>query len=124
MHPVANQVEIPTEKISEAFERCAVPGFTGNITGHIRVLPSAALEVEFTFEKVATLQINKQDDPSTPLVTNARVAKVRRVLMENAGRFRIGTSLSRVFGSFVDGELRRFDVIEVERDSGRMDYNR
>jgi hypothetical protein len=114
MHPVANQVEIPTEKISEAFERCAVPGFTGNITGHIRVLPAAAFEVEFSFEKVATLQINKDDDPVQPLVTNARIAKVRRVLMENAHRFRLGTPLSRVFGSFVDGELRRFDVIEVE----------
>lgn len=114
MHPVANQVEIPTEKISEALERCAVPGFTGNVTGHIRVLPSAAHEVEFRFETATTLQINKPPDPEAPLVTNARVAKVRRVLLENADRFRIGTPLSRVFASFVDGELRRFEVIEVE----------
>lgn len=114
MHPVSNQVEIPTEKISEALERCAVPGFTGNLTAHVRVLPSAAHEVEFRFETATTLQINKPQDPETPVVTNARVAKVRRVLLENAGRLRIGTPLSRIFASFVDGELRRFEVIEVE----------
>jgi hypothetical protein len=112
-HPVSNMVDIPTEKISEALERVAVPGFTGNVTGHIRVLPSAAHEVEFRFETATTLQINKAQDPEQPVVTNARVAKVRRVLLENAGRFKIGTPLSRVFASFVDGELRRFDVIEV-----------
>jgi hypothetical protein len=114
MHPVANQVEIPTEKLSEALERCAVPGFTGNLIGHLRVLPTAANEVEFRFEKLTTLQVNKAQDPEQPLVTNARVAKVRRVLLENSDRFRLGTKLSRVVGNFVDGELRRFEVIEVE----------
>jgi len=113
MHPVANQVDIPTEKISEALEACAVPGFTGNITGHIRVLQSAAHEVEFRFEKATTLQINKPTDPEQPMITNARVAKVRRVLLEHSDRFKLGTPLSRVFASFVDGELRQFQVIEV-----------
>jgi hypothetical protein len=113
MHPVSNQVDIPTEKISEALEACAIPGFTGNITGYIRVLPTAANEVEFRFEKAITLQINKPSEPELPVVTNARVAKVRRVLLENAPRFKIGTPLSRVFASFVDGELRQFQVIEV-----------
>jgi hypothetical protein len=113
MHPVANQVEIPTDKISEALERCAVPGFTGSVTAHIRVLPSAAHEVEFRFEQATMVQINKPTDPETPLVTNARVNKVRRVLMENAQRFRLGTPLSRVLASFVDGELRKFEIVEV-----------
>jgi hypothetical protein len=114
MHPVANMVEIPTDKLCEAMERCAIPGFTGDFTGHIRVLPTAANEVEFRFEKKTTVQINKPDEPAMPHVTNARVAKVRRVLSENAERFRLGTKLSRVFGTFVDGELRRFEVFEVE----------
>jgi hypothetical protein len=112
-HPVANQVDIPTEKISEALERCAVPGFTGSITGHIRVLPTAAHEVEFAFETDTVIKINKPDEPSQPMVTNSRIAKVRNVLRENAGRFKIGTPLSRVFASFVDGELRAFRLIEV-----------
>jgi hypothetical protein len=114
MHPVANQVEIPTDKLSEAMEKCAVPGFTGDFTGHLRVLPTAGFEVEFLFEKRINIQVNKSDDPERPHVTNARVAKVRRVLLENAHRFRLGTKLARVFGTFVDGELRRFEVIEAE----------
>lgn len=114
MHPVANQVEIPTEKLSEALERCAVPGFTGNLIAHLRVLPTAAHEVEFRFEKLTTLQINKPDEPETPLVTNARVAKVRRMLLENQRLFRLGIPLSRVIGHFRDGELTRLEVIEVE----------
>jgi hypothetical protein len=114
MHPVANMVEIPIEKIEEALVACAIPGFTGNITGHIKVLPTAAFEVEFSFEKLTTLQVNKPQDPERPLVTNARVEKVRRVLSENAERFRLGTALRCVYATFTDGELRRFEVIEVE----------
>lgn len=114
MHPVANQVEIPTEKLSEALERCAVPGFTGQLIAHIRILPTAAHEIEFRFEKLTTLQIHKPDEPETVMVTNARVAKVRRMLLENQNRFRLGTKLSRLVGNFRDGELTRLEVIEVE----------
>lgn len=112
-HPVANFVQIPTDKISEALERCAVPGFTGNVTGHIRVLPTAAHEVEFRFETETLVRITKPQDPETPITTNARVAKVRRVLLENAHRFQIGTPLSRIFATFDNGELRNFRVTEV-----------
>lgn len=112
MHPVANMVEIPTEKLCEAMERCAVPGFTGDFTGHIRVLPSAGLEVEFDCERRINIALNKSEIVR-PVVTNARVAKVRGVFMEHGDKFRLGTKLSRVFGTFVDGELRRFEVIEV-----------
>jgi hypothetical protein len=112
-HPVANFVPIPTEKISEALERCAVPGFTGKVTGYLRILPTAAHEVEFTFETETTLAIRRHEETEAPVVTNARVAKVRRVLMENADRFKIGTPLSRIFATFDNGELRRFEVTEV-----------
>ena len=113
MHPVANQVDIPTDKIGEALERCAVPGFTGSVRGHIRVLPSAAHEVEFLFEKSTTMQINKPVEPERPIITNARVAKVRTVLLEHAHLFRLGTPVSGFFATFVDGELRRFELNEV-----------
>ena len=114
MHPVANQVEIPTEKISEALERCAVPGFTGSITGHVRVLKSAGLEVEFTFEKEVALQINKQTDPERPIVTNERVAKVRRMIQESADKFVLSAAVNKIYASFTDGDLRKFVVTEVE----------
>ena len=114
MHPVANQVEIPTEKISEVLERAAVPGFTGSVTVHLRVRPTAGFEVEFITEKLVSLQINKPSEPEMPLVTNARVAKVRRMLTENRHRFFMGTKLSKILANFTDGELRKFELIEVE----------
>jgi hypothetical protein len=70
--------------------------------------------VEFKFEKLTTLQINKPQDPERPLVTNARVDKVKRVLNENAERFQLGTQIVRFYATFTDGELRRFEIIEVE----------
>jgi hypothetical protein len=114
MHPVANQVEISTEKIEEKFCQEARPGFTGSVLARIRILPTAAHEVEFTFETKRVLQLAKNDEPETPHVTNARVASVRRALAENAKLFRLGTALLGVEGHFVDGELRKLNAIEVE----------
>lgn len=114
MHPVANQVEIPTQKIEEALEKGAVPGFTGSVTVHIRLLPTAAHEFEFVSERRAMQQTNISREESTPLVTNDRVAKVRRKVAENSNRFRMGTKLSQIVGHFLDGDLRKFEVIEVE----------
>ncbi len=114
MHPVANQVEIPTEKISEALERCAVPGFSGSITGHIRLLPTAGLEVEFRFEKLVTLQVNKPTEPERPIVTNERVAKVRRMVQEASSMLVVSAPVTLVYASFDNGDLRTFRVGEVE----------
>jgi|SRR5271166_5194279 len=114
MHPVANQVEIPTDKIAEKLCQEARPGFTGSVIARIRVLPTAAHEVEFTFETKRTLQLSKNEEPETPHVTNARVASVRRALAENANLFRMGTPLAGVEAHFVDGELRKLHALEVE----------
>ena len=114
MHQVANQVEISTDKIAEKFCQEARPGFTGSVLARIRILPTAAYEVEFTFETKRVLQLTKSEDPEMPHVTNARVASVRRALAENAKLFRLGTPLMGVEGHFVDGELRKLNAIEVE----------
>lgn len=114
MHPTANTVEIPMEKVEEAFCQRAVPGFTGSLTCFVRVLPTAAHEVEFRFESDTVLQIARAQDPEQPHVTNARVARVRRALAENAGLFQLGTKLHAIKGSFVEGELRSMRAIEVE----------
>jgi hypothetical protein len=114
MHLVANMVEIPMEKVEEALCQRAVPGFTGSVTVHLRILPTAANEVEFRFESEALLQIAKASDPETPHVTNARVASVRRALAENAGLFQMGTKLKALRCHFVQGELRKMSAVEVE----------
>jgi hypothetical protein len=114
MHPVSNQVDIDTEKIAEKFCQEARPGFTGSIIARIKVMPTAAHEVEFTFETKRTLQLSKPEAPEVPHVTNARVASVRRALAENAALFRLGMPLTGVEAHFVDGELRKLHAIEVE----------
>ena len=75
---------------------------------------SAGLEVEFSFEKEVLYQINKPTDPERPVVTNDRVAKVRRMVQESAAKFRLGTPVNKFFASFTDGDLRKFTVSEVE----------
>jgi|ERR1700691_34978 hypothetical protein len=114
MHPVPNEVEIPTEKISEVLERSAVPGFTGSVTVHIRLLETAAHEVEFRFERKTVLQLQKPQDPEFPHVTNARVASVRRALAENARLFRLRASITGVMANFKDGMLTGMTGMEVE----------
>jgi hypothetical protein len=114
MHLVANMVAIPTEKIEEVLCRRAVPGFTGSVIAWVIVLPTAAHEVEFRFETDTALQIQRQDDPESPHVTNARVASVRRALAENERLFRLGTKLKGLKFNFRNGELMKCNAIEVE----------
>lgn len=114
MHPVANQVAIPTEKIEEVLCRKAIPGFTGSVTAWIIILPTAAHEVEFRFETDTALQIQRNDDPETPHVTNARVAAVRRAILENESLFRLGTKLKGIKFNFKNGDLLKCNAIEVE----------
>jgi len=114
MQPVVNQVEIPTEPVLQALERAAIPGFTGSVITHVRVKPTAGFEVEFTFEKLVALQIEKPDDPAMPHVTNARVARVRQAIAENAHLFRLGTPLTTLRANFTDGTLLKLTAVEVE----------
>jgi len=113
MHPVSNQVEIPTEQIEQALVSRAVPGFTGSVTIGVRVLPTAALEIEYPIETRTVQQIGVTRD-LLPAITNERVARVRRMLAENAAKFRLGTKLSAIVGNFKNGELSSLEIKEVE----------
>jgi len=114
MHPVTNQVEIPLGQVEDALCQRAVPGFTGSVIVHIKVLPTAAFEVEFRYETDTVLQLQKKQDPEMAVITNARVASVRRALAENANLFRIGTPLHAIRCHFENGELRKMHAKEVE----------
>lgn len=115
MHPVANAVEVSTDKILEAFEQAAVPDFTGQVKVHVRVLPTAGQEVEFTVERQKHHQV---DAPGTirekemPLVTNDRVNGVRMKLREL--RLVLTCPIVCVSGNFLRGVLKSFVVQEVE----------
>ena len=115
MHTVSNQVEIPIESVERILTARAVPDFTGTVEIRVRVLPTAGHEVEF--EAVATRSIapaNRTEEREQPIVTNERVAKVRRTLAENASAFVIGTKLIAIEASFLKGDLRGFKITERE----------
>jgi hypothetical protein len=114
MHPVANAVEVSTEKIQEYFEKAAVPDFTGQVKGYIRLLPTAAHEVEFTFDRTRTerVELGTVREKEIPHVTNARVNTVRVELMKL--RIRLYCPIVSVTGNFSKGMLMSFAVQEVQ----------
>lgn len=114
MHPIANQVEIPTEQIEAALIARAVPGFKGSVSIGVRVKREAGLEVEFPIETRCFHQVNVTKDLAMPTITNERVSRVRRMLMEHAHLFRLGTKLSQLVAHFDNGELQKLEVIEAE----------
>ncbi len=116
MYPVTNAVEVSTDKIREAFEKAAVPDFNGTVSVHVRVLPTAANEVEFTVERKRNEQIDRPGtirEQEAPHVTNDRVNIVRMKFMEF--KLILATPVVCVSGSFVKGILRGFIVQEVEQ---------
>jgi hypothetical protein len=115
MHPVANTVEVSTEKILEAFERAAVPDFTGQVKVHVRVLPTAGNEVEFTVERNRTEQVQlfgSSKETTFPHVTNDRVNTVRMKLRDL--RLILYSPIVCVTGNFAQGMLKSFVVQEVQ----------
>lgn len=115
MHAASNQVEIPLDRLDEFLVARAVPDFTGTVRVSVRVLPTAAHEVEFTAETRAVHHVDTSRDRGTPLVTNARVTKVRNLIREHAHRFTIGTKMIAIEASFVAGEIRSFHIVEEEK---------
>jgi len=113
-HAVTNRVPLPIEQLEEILSARAVPEFTGTVHVQVRVLATAALEVEFNAEVTINHQLAKSDDERKPVITNDRVNKVRQAVRENAHRFTIGTRVTGVEASFVAGELRSFKIKEFE----------
>ncbi len=113
MHPVANAVEVPTDKILEAFEKAAVPDFTGQVSVHIRLLPTAAHEVEFRVETKRSLPVNfgTNHEEEKPFVTNDRINAVRMKLREL--KLILYTPVVCVSGNFAKGMLKSFVVQEI-----------
>jgi DNA replicative helicase MCM subunit Mcm2 (Cdc46/Mcm family) len=117
MHPVANMVELDTTAIEEAFVRAAVPEFTGSVKVHIRLLPTAAHEVEFISEKHTNKLVEVPGtvrEKLTPHVTNSRVVTVRYEVAELKKKLRLSVSVIGVTGHFMNGELKKIELHEVQ----------
>lgn len=120
MHPVANAVQVSTEVIEKELCAFAKPGFTGSRKVFIRVLPTAALEVDFLAAGVETqgaqpksIQSPTLHEMEHPQELTPRQLKVRQKLRENAHKFTLGMKLTAVVGHFTDGNLNRFDLETV-----------
>jgi hypothetical protein len=120
MHCERNQIPIPTEEPERMLMARAVPDFTGTVTIHVTVLPTAAHEIEFRGEVERQGELGRSEEKSRPIVTNDRVNSVRRAIAENADAFFIGTKLVAIKASFLRGELKSFKICEVETN-GRPD---
>lgn len=115
MHTVANQVEMLIDRLEEPFIQAAVPGFAGSVTVDIRVLPTAAHEVEFTVHRKCSEQVRSTKETVPAVISNERVQKVRLMIAEHRARFTLGTPIVSVTGHYVDGVLRSFDVHTSEK---------
>jgi hypothetical protein len=117
MHTVASEVELPTDQLQAELERRAVPGFTGQVTIWLRVKPEAAASVWFTTEEREVKVAGKQRCISPPFdganPPTERQMKVRAEIARERHRFRLAVSLSKVIGDFVDGDLRKIELISV-----------
>lgn len=115
MHPVANEVDIPTEQVEKLLMQFARPGFTGQREILFRVKEEAGLAVEFIPEVNEVQSASGQRSNSSPPnlfserahVPTERELTVRQVIAQNRYRFRIGTKLVRLLAHFVDGQLMK-----------------
>lgn len=111
MHPVADQVEIPIEKVEHELEKRAIPGFTGSVTVYLRLRPlvgsSVYLEsIETEHIRVGRLATSGSLNPQSNRGPSERVLKVRQQLRQQKDRFRVRTTVTKVIANYVDGDLR------------------
>lgn len=117
MHIVANEVEVPTEEVERYLLRWAKPGYTGQRTIHVRVLPEAGLHVAFFPYGNEVQRIKGQNGSMSPLgifssqptEPTEREIMVKVGIAQNKHRFRLGMKLTQVLANFQDGRLMGFE---------------
>jgi len=111
MHPVANEVPVPTDQVETALLALAERRFTGRARLALRVRPEAALAVELLPPEATESQRigDKAPQLSPELFRNGeastRELKVKQLLISNAYRFRLGMKLTAVVCDFKEGIL-------------------
>ena len=113
MHPVANEVEVPTEQMEKYLMECVRKRFTGQCKIHIRVLQEAGEQVVFfpTGREIDRVGFKRCISP--PLEFGSGPIELEQIvqkkLAENKDRFRLGMRLHAVLANFVDGRLMGFE---------------
>jgi hypothetical protein len=110
-----NVVEIPIAGIEDALVQCAVPGFWGQLIVEVRLLRTAALEVELHQEKRTITQTADTERDTTRIVpSNERVQKVRSRMGEVQEKLRLFCPVTTIKGAFKDGQLVSLEITERE----------
>lgn len=111
MHPVANEVLVPTEAVERALRYFVKARFTGQVELSFRVKPEAALDVEVLPPKaVETNRLGDRQPILSPELfretgPSEGELSVRQLLNSNAYRFRLGMRLTGIVCHFKDGNL-------------------
>ena len=102
---LSHQVTIPIDRIQERLLQCAVPGFWGEVSIEVQVLPRAAEEVCFSSERKTTTLTDcvKQTEPIGS--SSERSSLVRNKVAELGPLFRLECPLARMRATFRDGKL-------------------
>jgi len=123
VNPSANAVEIPTDRIEQAFLEKARVGFTGSVTVHLSLSEDAAESVRFVVEcnekhrlgdppsardlGFPVPKVALDFDPREHAVYNGVAEKIRH-------RLKLGTPIRSVTGHFKDGMMLAIEVQEVQ----------
>jgi hypothetical protein len=111
MHPVANEVPVPTDGIERELLVLAEKKFHGRARLTLRVKPEAALSVEVLPPAATETQRigDRAQNASPELFTSGqpttRELIVRQFVTANAYRFRLGMKLTAVICDFDHGRL-------------------
>lgn len=109
-----NELDLPLERIEEALIQCAIPGFYGEVRFEIKVLQTAALEVELLQERKTLTQKDTARDDGPIVPSNDRTQRVRARLPEIQSHMRIVCPVSTIRALFKDGNLVTLEFTEVK----------
>ena len=119
MHPVANEVLVPTEGVERELLGFAERRFTGRVELHFRVKPEAALDVEVLPAQASeTQRLGDRPQNVAPNLFRStgpseRELIVKQLLTANAHRFRLGMKLTGIVCDFKDGNLNSAQWLTV-----------
>jgi hypothetical protein len=110
MHPVANEVPVPTDQIERELLAMSQRRFTGRVRLSLRVKPEAALAVELLPPHTTETQRPGERPLRSPDVfpgpeSTERALLISRFLHQNAERFRLVVKPAVVTCDFKEGTL-------------------
>jgi hypothetical protein len=105
-------VPIPPEEIHAALRSVAIPGYTGTLQLSLTVSPEAArfVTIAIVRRQSQTQESTREEIPVTG--EHLRKKSVQKVMDDLRGRLYLRPILMGIEAHYVDGELKKFTIIE------------